>query len=165
MALIQRADRVEPMTGQNFGTAQDPLVLPPFTNHATRRYQQRAVPQWAIGIALRARPRFSRGCLVYCVTDRFLLRQRLDHLADRLRGLTVVVSPDSAIVTLKWDNRLRRGGCLRRSRLEHILDHRFLSLSEPAICAMTHTNLHGERRGQEDMRSEMLKHAGGKERA
>ncbi|MDR7400402.1 MAG: hypothetical protein QN144_13990, partial [Armatimonadota bacterium] len=52
----------------------------------------------------------------YRVTDRLLLRLGLAREADRLRGLTVVVTRDGVVRTVKWDFELRRRGQLRRSR-------------------------------------------------
>jgi len=92
-------------------------ALPPLTVHAQQRHQQRAVPRWAIELALRARPTSSYGALVHRVTDRLLLQIGREDVADRLRGLTVVTGHDGAIITVKWDARLRQRGCLRRSKL------------------------------------------------
>jgi hypothetical protein len=127
----QRGD--DQMSDKQHGTADQPLThngyepyalnsvlpatLPPFTVHAEQRQHQRAIPQWAIDVALRAWPICSHGALIYRVTDRLLLQLGLEALPDRLRGLTVVTGIDGAIITVKWDARLRRRGYLRRSRL------------------------------------------------
>ncbi len=85
-----------------------------FTLHAWQRCRQRAVPLWAVSLALEADPVFHHGDFVYCLTDRFLLRRGLNRLVERLRGLTVVVGRDGVIRTVKWDFRKRRKGCGRR---------------------------------------------------
>lgn len=105
------------MPQQPHSTAEVELVRPAFSRHAQQRHQQRGVPEWAIDLALRARPFYSHGALVYRVTDRLLLQLGREDLADRLRGLTVVTGTDGMVVTVKWDERLRRRGCLRRSKL------------------------------------------------
>lgn len=97
-----------------YGQTAAPLQM---TDHSEQRHHQRAIPEWAIELALRGRPTWSHGRLVYRVTDRLLLQLGHEDMADRLRGLTVVTAVDGTIVTVKWDGRLRQRGCLRRSRL------------------------------------------------
>jgi hypothetical protein len=43
-----------------------------FTPHAWARCRQRAVPLWAISLALEVAPVFHHGDFVHCLTDRFL---------------------------------------------------------------------------------------------
>jgi hypothetical protein len=90
------------------------LVL---SEHARRRCQQRGVRAADLRVALRARPVYDHGDLVYRVTHRLLVRLGLGREAERLRGLAVVVSPEGAVRTVKWDYDARRRGMLRRSRL------------------------------------------------
>jgi hypothetical protein len=89
------------------------LVL---SEHAARRCQQRGIRPEDLYLALRAKPAWSHGCLVYQITDRLLARLGLHTRADRLRGLTVVVTTTGVVLTVKWDFRLRKTGLLRRSR-------------------------------------------------
>lgn len=86
------------------------------SRHARMRCQQRGVRWEDVEVALRAKPTWNGGDLVYCVTDRLLLRLGLPHRADRLRGLTVVVTPHGVVRTVKWDEEKRKRGLLRRSR-------------------------------------------------
>jgi hypothetical protein len=86
------------------------------SEHARRRCQQRGVRPEDLEVALKARPVYHHGDLVYRVTDRLLLRLGLDREAHRLRGLTVVVARDGTARTVKWDFELRQKGLLRRSR-------------------------------------------------
>jgi hypothetical protein len=85
-----------------------------FTPHAWARCRQRAVPLWAVSLALEVAPVFHHGDFVYCLTDRFLLERGLNRFIGRLRGLTVVVRRDGVIRTVKWDFRKREKGCWRR---------------------------------------------------
>jgi len=97
-----------------------------FTPHAWARCRQRAIPLWAVSLALEVAPVFHRGDFVYCLTDRFLLKRGLTRFIGRLRGLTVVVRRDGVIRTVKWDfQKKRERGFWRRrnwasiSRLWH----------------------------------------------
>ena len=85
-----------------------------FTEHAWLRLCHRRVPLQGVLLALETDPIFDHGDLVYCLTDRFLMARRLSHLAERLRGLTVVVTRDGVIKTVKWDFQKKRKGLLRR---------------------------------------------------
>lgn len=85
-----------------------------FTKHARQRCCQRAIPLWAVLLTLETDPVFDHGDLVYCLTDRFLLKRNLKRLVERLRGLTVVVRRDGVIKTVKWDFQRRQKGCWQR---------------------------------------------------
>ncbi|MDR7416922.1 MAG: hypothetical protein QN200_10710 [Armatimonadota bacterium] len=86
------------------------------SEHARRRCQQRGVRLEDLEVALKARPVYHHGDLVYRVTDRLLQRLGLGREAERLRGLTVVVARDGTVRTVKWDSDARARGMLRRSR-------------------------------------------------
>jgi hypothetical protein len=60
-----------------------------FTPHAWARCRQRAIPLWAVSLALEVAPVFHHGNFVHCLTDRFLLERGLNRFIGRLRGLTV----------------------------------------------------------------------------
>jgi len=85
-----------------------------FTPHAWERCRQRAIPLWAVSLALEVAPTFHHGDFVHCLTDRFLLKRGLARFIGRLRGLTVVVRRDGVIRTVKWDFQKRERGCWRR---------------------------------------------------
>lgn len=60
--------------------------------------------------------RWSRGDRVHVLTDRTLRGTPWEDQADRLRGLTVVVTVDGTVRTVKWDFKVRsRPGVLRRA--------------------------------------------------
>ncbi len=116
-----------------------------FSAHALRRAQQRGIALRAILLALQTRPVFSRGDMVFRITDRFLMRIGHTCLADRLRGLTVIVTGDGVIRTVMWDRRSRRTGCLRRGR--------FPSRSLPRCRCPFHQGQGGRSSGAHDIGS------------
>ena len=88
-----------------------------FTPHAWARCRQRAVPLWAVSLALEVAPVLHYGDFVHCLTDRFPQQSHhcgIETFIGRLRGLTVVVRRDGVIRTVKWDFRKREKGCWRR---------------------------------------------------
>jgi hypothetical protein len=97
------------------GTSGPRVVV--MSEHARRRCQQRGVREEDVGVALKAKPVYNRGDLVCRVMDRLLVRLGLVREADRLRGLTVVVTREGVVRTVKWDFWSRRRGMLRGSRL------------------------------------------------
>ncbi|MDR7414962.1 MAG: hypothetical protein QN193_02400 [Armatimonadota bacterium] len=103
------------------------------SEHARRRCQQRGVRPEDLEVALKAKPAYDQGDLVYRITDRLLLRLGLAREADRLRGLTVVVGREGLVRTVKWDSGLRQKGLLRRSQRGRLMSRggRRLSGSEP----------------------------------
>jgi len=62
-----------------------------FTPHALVCSRQRAVPLWAVSLALEVVPVFHNGDFAHCLTYRFLLKWDLTRFIGRLRGLMVVV--------------------------------------------------------------------------
>jgi hypothetical protein len=57
----------------------------------------------------------SHTALCYSLTDRSLKDTPYADEIDRLRGLSIVISPDNHVITCKWDYRLKRKGMMRRS--------------------------------------------------
>lgn len=86
------------------------------SRHARERMRQRAIGDAELLIALAvARPAHHLGDVLYLVTDRCLRGTPWARLADRLRGLCVVIAPDGVVKTVKWHYRTRRrAGVLRR---------------------------------------------------
>jgi len=86
------------------------------TSHSQARMQQRGISQRMIQLALTYGERaWSHGARCYRLTERSLRRSPVARECDRLRGLCVVVAPDGAILTVKWDYQLREPGPLRRA--------------------------------------------------
>lgn len=87
------------------------------TRHSARRGQQRAISQEHIDIALaHGRPSQSHGDTSYTLDDRTLQHTPYSRRADRLRGLTVVLTSDGKLRTVKWDYRIRRRPGILRAR-------------------------------------------------
>lgn len=79
------------------------------SHHARTRMRQRAIGQAELHVALSVGDvSGSHGDLVYTVTDRCLRGTEWSRLTDRLRGLTVVITADNVVRTVKWLRRLRR---------------------------------------------------------
>lgn len=80
--------------------------------------QQRGIRDTMVQIALDCgERRWSHDALCYQLTERALRHTPHARQSDRLRGLSVVTAPDGAIITVKWNYRLRQPGPLRRARL------------------------------------------------
>ncbi len=89
------------------------------TRHSTARSRQRGIDQETIELVLAyGHRRHCHGDVVFEIRDRSLRGTPYARLADRLRGATVILTPDGAVRTVMWDHRLRgRPGLLRRQRL------------------------------------------------
>jgi len=88
------------------------------TRHSATRAQQRAISDQAIDIALahHGRRQHTHGDLSYTLDDRSLRHTPYARLADRLRGLTVVLTREGTIKTVKWTYAIRRRPGVLRSR-------------------------------------------------
>ena len=89
------------------------------SHHARARMRQRAIGEAELHVALSVGYiSHSHGDLVYTVTDRGLRGTEWWRLADRLRGLSVVITPDNVVRTVLWLERMRRrAGPARRQAL------------------------------------------------
>lgn len=87
--------------------------------HARTRMQQRSIDPEMIEVALRyGRMRHDHGSEVYELGDRSLVGTPYERERERLRGLSVVMSRDGSVTTVKWAYHLRhRPGIGSRSRL------------------------------------------------
>jgi hypothetical protein len=91
--------------------------------HAQSRMQQRAIRPHNVQLALEYGEReHHQGDVCYTLTDRALRDTPWQHLADRLRGLCVVLTRDDVVKTVKWRWDVRkRAGVLRGTRQRHLV--------------------------------------------
>lgn len=91
------------------------------SNHAALRSHQRAVSPAMLELVLAyGRESESFEDRAYVLDDRSLRKAppTVRRLADRFRGLCIVVCPDQTVRTVMWKRAVRRRpGVLRRSRL------------------------------------------------
>lgn len=88
------------------------------TRHARTRAHQRAISQAMLDLALDYGRELADFCdRVYMMDDRSLrlAPAGVRRLADRLRGLCIVVTEDDSVRTVMW--RRCKPGLLRRQRL------------------------------------------------
>ena len=79
------------------------------TRHSRTRSGQRAISDDYIEIALsHGKPSHSYGDMAYTLDDRSLLGTPFQSQTGRLRGLSVVVTRDGHIRTVKWVYHLRK---------------------------------------------------------
>jgi len=99
------------------------------TDHACARCQQRGIREAdLLAILYYGLVQRTHGCLRYVLTDRTLAHTPLEEAADRLRGLCIIVEPQTnLIVTVKHDYSIARNpgklSRVHREMREHTLRH------------------------------------------